>query len=339
MMILTSAHQERNFLMRDIEQTRILDVRLNFDPIAESDRICEFIQGEVKRRGAHGIVLGLSGGLDSSTCTYLCVRCLKPEQIHLYSLPERDSSPAIHSRAKAVARESSHPLEEQNISVFLQQIGIYDSLSKEDAANIPLLERSIHFLRRALQQPALYPWMQQYAFGERNGWRFRMRGRFFWPQVGNTLSFIHGKVRLRMLILSLKALSLDCLLICTTDRSEYSIGFYDPHGDGVGDIAPLRHLYKTQIRVLARALGVIDEVIQEPSSGDLSGGLPNETALGLSYEQLDRILAGLSSGMAVEEIAAGVGVRQSLVHSIQSACQLAEQRRNFPTGLGFHIHQ
>ena len=130
-----------------------------------------------------------------------------------------------------------------------------------------------------------------------------------------------------MLVLSIKAMQMDCLLVCTTDRSEGSIGFYDPHGDGVGDIAPLCHLYKTQIRQLARALGVADEILSQSSSGDLAAGLPNETAIGLRYEELDRILAGFSLGLMDEEIAAEVGLRGSMVKTIRSACLLADERR------------
>jgi NAD+ synthase len=157
--------------------------------------------------------------------------------------------------------------------------------------------------------------------------------RKLWPYAGKTEMFIFGKVRARMLVLSLKAMQLDCLLVCTTDRSEWSVGFYDPHGDGVGDIAPLCHLYKTQIRELARVVGVADEILKQPSSGDLAAGLPNETAIGLRYEQLDRVLVGLSLGIGDEEIAAVAGVQRSMVNAIRSTCKLADERRGMPVGV------
>jgi NAD+ synthase len=195
------------------------------------------------------------------------------------------------------------------------------------------LEQSIKILSILAGVRVLFPWAQQYAFGERRGFLAWIMRRWLWPFAARAEMFVIGKVRARMLALSLKATQLDCLLVCTTDRSEWAVGFYDPHGDGVGDIAPLRHLYKTQIREVARELGVADEIIQQPSSGDLAAGLPNETAIGLPYEQLDRVLACISLGEGVAEIAAGTGIPRSMVKAIRSACQMAEERRGFPVGI------
>ena len=310
-----------------------ITVHLRFYTSAEINRICSFITQEVKRRSSRGVVLGLSGGLDSSTCAYLSARCLKPEQIHLFSLPERDSSAAIHSNALSVASALGLPLEEHDISKYISQLGIYENSPADVVENLPLLQRSIHIMRRALRQPTLFPWAQEYAYGQRRGLGAWIIRRYLWSYAGNTAAFIHGKVRLRMLLLSLQAQFRDCLFICTTDGSEYSIGFYDPHGDGVGDIAPLRHLYKTQIRELARALGVPGEVLQQPSSGDLSAGLPNETVLRVTYAQLDRVLVGISFGGSDANIAAAAGVSPATVKSIRAACDLADQRRKMPLEL------
>lgn len=307
-----------------------LDAHLHFDPSAEIDRICALIRGEVKRRGVRGVVIGLSGGLDSTTCAYLCVRCLPADQIHLISLPERDSSAATQNHARSVAQALGLPLEEKNLSDLFAELGLYENAPYNVANNRPLLERTIRLLRVLSGAPSFYPWAQEYAFSRRHGilgWLLRRR---WWRYAGMTETFIFGKVRTRMVLLSLQAMQQDCLLICTTDRSEYAIGFYDPHGDGVGDIAPLRHLYKTQIRELARALGVAEEILRQPSSGDLAAGLPNETAMGLRYEQLDRILVGLSLGMEDEMVAQVTGIKHATVRAIRSACIIADARRHTP---------
>lgn len=310
-----------------------IDERLQFNVQAEIERICNFMKDEVKRRGVRGVVMGLSGGLDSTTCAYLCARCFLPEQIHLFSLPERDSSPSTLENARLAARTLNFPLTERNLTRQFEELGIYDQVPRELAENRPLLERSIHILGKLSATPALYPWAQSFAFERRNGLLADVLRRRLWPYVGKTETFILGKVRSRMLVLSLEAMRADCLLICTTDRSEMSIGFYDPHGDGVGDIAPLCHLYKTQIRILAGALGVPDVILGQPSSGDLAAGLPNEVAIGMQYEQLDRVLAGLSMNMTDEEISAGSGVKRSKVKVMRSACRVANERRSMPVKL------
>jgi NAD+ synthase len=307
-----------------------LDSKLQFDTGKEIERICDFIRSEVKRRGSRGVVLGLSGGWDSSACAYLCARCLFAEQIHLYSLPERDSNPGIHSHARLVAQALGLPLEERNISELFNQLGLYDGVPQAVAGDRAVLKKGIKILSMFSRSKAFFPWAQQFGFSTRKGFLAWILRRRFWKYVGITEKFILGKVRARSLMLSTRAMELDCLLICTSDRSEWSVGFYDPHGDGVGDIAPLLHLYKTQIRALARALDVPEEIIQTPPSGDLAAGLPNEVPIGLPYEQLDLVLEGFALGMADAKIASGTGVRRSVVKSIRSACQVAEERRSMP---------
>lgn len=309
-----------------------IETNLQFDPANEIERICQFIQGEVKRRGVRGVTIGLSGGLDSTTCAFLCARCLPAKQIHLFSLPERDSNVVIHDHVQTAVQALGLPFEEIDQTDLFAQLGLYEQMPQNLAADSTFLERSIQVLRRLSSSPALFPWAQQYSFHNRRGilaWLLQHR---FWHYAQRTEKFIIGKVRTRMLVLSLKAIQNDSLMICTTDRSEWVVGFYDPHGDGVGDIAPLRHLYKTQIRELARALTVPAEIVQQPSSGDLGAGLPNETAIGLPYEKLDRILVGLSMEMKDEEIATSVGVRKKMVRAIRSACAVADERRRMPAG-------
>lgn len=312
---------------------RKIEERLQFDEQAEIERICDFIKNEVKRRGVRGVVIGLSGGLDSTTCAYLCARSLQAHQIHLFSLPERDSNPAILSNAHLVARTLNLPLVVRDLTGQFEGLGIYEQVPRELAENRPLLERSIDILGKFSATPALYPWAQSYAFERRKGLLAEVLRRRLWTYAGKTQSFIHGKVRSRMLVLSFEAMKADCLLVCTTDRSEMSVGFYDPHGDGVGDIAPLCHLFKTQIRILARSLGIPDVILEQPSSGDLAAGLPNEAAIGLHYEQLDLVLAGLSMNMTDEEISAGSGVKRSMVKAIRAACRVADDRRSMPVKL------
>lgn len=317
--------------MESARQT--LDASLAVDPQLEIERICRWMQVEVSNRGSRGVVLGLSGGLDSTTCAFLCARCFPANRIHLVSLPERDSAAAPARHARQVAQTLHLALAERDISPLVRELGVYQQVTAQPEENRPVYLRALRILRLLSGDPIFFPWAQEYAFSRRRGVLGWLLRKGLWSYAARTELFIFGKLRARMAALSLQAMQLDCLLICTTDRSEWSIGFYDPHGDGVGDLAPLRHLYKTQIRQVARAAGVPEEIIRQPSSGDLAAGLPNEAAIGLSYEQLDRILAGFSLQLPDEQTASGAGVSNAVVKAVRTACAVADQRRRAPVGV------
>jgi len=102
---------------------------------------------------------------------------------------------------------------------------------------------------------------------------------------------------------------------------------------GACDIALLRHLYKTQVRELARYLGVSETILNKPSSGDLGAGLPNEVVIGLSYEQLDAILSGLEQGLPEGMIARQSGVSRKALRAVQRAMRMASAREGLPVHL------
>ena len=319
--------------MEDLKEIVSLEDALKFDPQAEIERICAFIRSEARRRGVHGVLLGLSGGLDSTTCAYLLARALPRDQIHVMLLPERDSSAGPRQNALKTVDTLNLSYSDKNLGELFELLGLYRIIPEKMAADRGMIEKVANLMRRLSGSAFLFNWTQRFAYGERRGLAARVLRSTYWDYAGKTQAFILGKVRARMLVLSTQAALFDSLLVCTTDRSEGSVGFYDPLGDGAGDIAPLRHLYKTQIRSLARALGVPEEIVKQPSSGDLAAGLPNEVALSVTYEQLDRVLAGLNLGMAEAEIARQAEVSRARVRGIRESCELAEQRRRLPVGL------
>ena len=95
----------------------------------------------------------------------------------------------------------------------------------------------------------------------------------------------------------------------------------------------MRHLYKTQVRELARYLGVPETILNKPSSGDLGAGLPNEVVIGLSYEQLDAILSGLEQGLPEGMIARQSGVSRKALRAVQRAMRMASAREGLPVHL------
>lgn len=96
--------------------------------------------------------------------------------------------------------------------------------------------------------------------------------------------------RERMSILYDWALVLRGLVLGTSNKTELSMGYFTKYGDGGVDLEPLGDLYKTQVRQLAKYLGVPQSIIRMCPSAGLWPGQTDEGELGINYEELDKIL-------------------------------------------------
>ena len=306
---------------------------LQIDAASVARQIEAFVCREVRRLGKRGVVIGLSGGLDSSTCAYLCVRALGVKRVHGLILPERDSYARNAEHARLVAERLGLRVEERDITPVLRQVGIYESVSASVAGNRGLLETGIRWLVRLTRRTSAYSWAMGLYYNQNPGLLGRLVRRFFPRVVGSIFTFALTKPRVRMVMLYHAAARHNALVVSTLDRTEWTMGFYEPHGDGASDIQLLVHLYKTQIRELACYLRVPQEIINKPSSGDLAAGLPNEALLGLSYEQLDGVLYGLQHGISRRQIMARTGVTRRAMRDIRQAMAVADLRRSLPTRL------
>jgi len=306
---------------------------LQINAVSVAQQIEAFVRREVRRLGKRSVVIGLSGGLDSSTCAYLCVRAFGEKGVYGLILPERDSHPRSRLHAHQVAQRLGIRVKERDITPVLHEIGIYKSIPAGVAGNRSLLETGIRWIARLTRRTSVYSWAMDVYYSQRPGLLGRLVRRLFWRAIGSTFTFALTKPRVRMVMLYHAAAKHNGVVVGTLDRTEWSMGFYEPHGDGAADIQLLIHLYKTQIRELARYLGVQQEIVNKPSSGDLAAGLPNEAIIGLSYEQLDRVLYGLHHGIAESEIMARAGVKRRAVREIRHAMAVAHLRRSLPARL------
>lgn len=104
------------------------------------------------------------------------------------------------------------------------------------------------------------------------------------------LPLANVKPRLRMSALYFLANSLNCLVAGTGNRSEIAIGYYTKYGDGGVDLLPIGRLLKSEVRALARELGVPDPIIDKAPSAGLWLGQTDEGEMGFTYDDLERYL-------------------------------------------------
>jgi NAD+ synthase len=106
------------------------------------------------------------------------------------------------------------------------------------------------------------------------------------------LALANLKPRLRMTTLYHVANRLHYLVAGTGNRSEISIGYYTKYGDGGVDLLPLGSLVKSEVRALARDLGVPTRIVDKPPSAGLWLGQTDEGEMGFTYAELEEYLRG-----------------------------------------------
>lgn len=241
-----------------IKQMRVLPV---IDAEFEIRRRIEFIQSTLQQSGLHRLVLGISGGIDSTTCgrlAQLAVNRLNEEQgTKLYQF--------IAIRLPYGAQADEH--DAQAAIRFICP-------DKVLTVNIKLGADGIH-------EEALGALKQAKLLNN--------------PE--NLIDFIKGntKARTRMVAQYEIAGLLGGLVLGTDHSAENITGFFTKWGDGACDLAPLFGLSKRQVRKIATALGAPAQLIDKSPTADLECLSPlktDEAALGMTYDQIDDFLEG-----------------------------------------------
>lgn len=122
------------------------------------------------------------------------------------------------------------------------------------------------------------------------------------------------KPRLRMASLYFVANSVNYLVAGTGNRSEITLGYYTKYGDGGVDVLPIGGLLKSEVRQLARDLGVPDRIITKPPTAGLWMGQTDEAEMGFTYDMLERYLSEGASAVPADVAARIEKLRASSEH-------------------------
>ncbi len=124
------------------------------------------------------------------------------------------------------------------------------------------------------------------------------------------------RARIRANIIYYYANLKNFLVLGTSDKSEYSIGYFTKFGDGSADLLPISKLYKTQLREFAKILGVSNNIITKKSSPNLWKEHIAEEELGITYEEIDSILYCLEKRLTIDEIIKKTEIKKESVEKI-----------------------
>jgi NAD+ synthase len=226
---------------------------------ATANEITNWLRQRVTAAGARGLVVGLSGGIDSAVVVRLC-QLATPGKV-LGAVMPCHSDPRDESDARLVAEHFDVP------TVRVDLGPTYDQLVEEARSVLGLAD--------------------ELASAPSAG--FDIRGR---------VPLANVKPRLRMTTLYFIANSLNYLVAGTGNRSELTIGYFTKYGDGGVDVLPIGNLLKSQVRALAKELGVPQPIIEKAPSAGLWIGQTDEDEMGFSYADLEAYLTRGPEGVA-----------------------------------------
>ena len=259
-------------------------------------------------------VVGLSGGLDSSVVAGLAVQSLGKENVHgllLPSQPVRGEGPLPDDvrLGLLLARELGIAHEIISIEPFIEAGGRIRMGAGEGKGGEGVGAKD----ERGKVESS----------GEVGGGYFSEK-----IQMGNL------QARARMIMLYDLAKQVGGVVIGTSNYSEYMTGYFTKHGDGGVDLEPLLPLYKTQVRKIARELGVPKEIIDRSPTAGLWEGQTDEDEMGISYELLDAILLGMDLGLGSDEIIDATGADEGDIVRVEKLICGSAHKRTPPPAPG-----
>src|SRR5690606_38786963 len=233
----------------------LIDALLSFDRDAEitriTDKVRELMRQHLRRRG---LVVAMSGGIDSSVCAALAVRALGPDKVFGLLMPERDSSSESSVKGRLLAQHLGIRHTVEDIAPTLEAIGCYRWRDEAIRAVFPAYGegwknkiviaggaqgRFNHFLL-VVQDP--------------DGRQYQQRLRL--NQYLQIVAATNFKQRIRKTLEYFHADRLNYAVVGTPNRLEFDQGFFVKNGDGAADVKPIAHLYKSQVYALAHHLGL-----------------------------------------------------------------------------------
>ncbi|HEV7336696.1 MAG TPA: NAD(+) synthase [Bosea sp. (in: a-proteobacteria)] len=299
---------------------------LKIDGAAEIERIVAGLRAQLRGMRKRGLVLGLSGGIDSSVSVALAVRAVGAKNVFCLFMPENDSDPESLRLGRLVAETFGVAAVVEDIGPTLQAMGCYERrdgfirelvpeygpgwASKIVIAN-SLAGEGYNISSLVVQDPD----------GKRT--KLRMPPAVYLGIVAAT----NMKQRTRKQIEYYHADRLNFAVLGTPNRLEYDQGFFVKNGDGAADVKPIAHLYKSQVYALAADLGIPEEIRRRPPTTDTYSleQTQEEFYFSLPYDRMDLCLYGLNNGLSAEQV--GAAAKLSTVEVERAWADIAAKRR------------
>ncbi len=278
---------------------------LKVNEIKTVEEISYFLQDQLFNKfKKSGIVVGLSGGLDSSLTAALGVKILGRDKVLGIILPEKESNPIDKKYALLLTKQLGIETIEKNITKAIEGFGVYSEVEKIIKEIVPEFDSSYKFNITLPQNLLERDRYNIYTLHVENKNGERKVKRINAIQLRALISLINVKFRVRMTCLYMFAERHNYIVCGTTNKTEMKLGFFAKYGDGGVDIELISHLYKSQVYQLARYLNLPAELIKRsPTPGTWSLEVSDkEFFFCLPYDLIDLLLYAKHNNIPFEEI-------------------------------------
>jgi len=250
----------------------IINEIINQDYSKIIENIEKFVSEQIDKNNAEGVILGLSGGVDSAVLAYICKRKLK----------------------------------EKTLAIIMPDTSITPNAETEDALKMIALtgiEYKLIDIKPIIKEYTMYLEPNKKARGN-------LRAR-----VRTNILYYYANIK-------------NYLVLGSSDKSEYLIGYFTKFGDGASDITPIISLYKLQVREIAKHLGVPENVISKKSSPHLWEDHKAEKEIGISYEEIDSILHCMfEKKLSISEIEKITGIDKNMIKKVERLNMNSKHKR------------
>lgn len=297
---------------------------LVIDPERTIALIHAYIRDHVSQSHASGVLLGLSGGIDSALLAHLAADAVGADAIHAMYLYDQHSAARLRDCARIVGSRLALHYSEVSIAPAMHTRGVYAAPGVRLTGVSSFINHGLHALYRLISgETAFLSSLKSgsAAHSAEDSRKSGLRGLIQGPEAG-----MNARHRYRRTSLETRAGNENLLLLGAANRSEWMVGWFVKGGVDDLPLQPMLGLYKTQVRQLARHLALPACVFHHPPSPDMLPGITDEFAIGLSYTELDLILDHLSGGVD-SGILASSGIRQRQIKYVEDLMRWSRWKR------------
>jgi len=282
------------------------------------NELIDFVKDQVLNKfRKKGIVIGLSGGIDSSLMAALSTKALGKDRVFGLMMPEKESNPNSEKLAKKIAENFEIFTKKINMTPIFDSYGLYKTRNKIVKKYFPKFNKTTKFrialskntkINSGINIPIL-----DILHKNKN---FKMKLALYDFLTLSAATTI--KLRTRMTMLYFYAEQKNYLVIGTTNKSESLVGNFVKYGDGGVDLEPLANLYKTQIFQLSNFLEIPKEIIEQKASPDTwSYPISDEDFFyGMPYSEFDLLLYAKENNFSINNVAQSLKLEKDRVKQI-----------------------